>query len=68
MYRNRAEKYVARFGIAFIIIGSLFLAFRTGYEHAINNMIVTNQKHEEGHYEVSLDGKTYYFWYEEERK
>lgn len=64
MYKNRFEKYAVR--TICVIVALMFLnsIFEMGKEYALENMIVTNAEHEEGHYIVSLDEDTYYYWYE----
>lgn len=48
-----------------LVLATFTAGFYCGQQHTLDNQIVTNTDRMEGNYLVDLNGKTYYYWYEE---
>lgn len=49
-----------------LVLATFTAGFYCGQQHTLDNQIVTNTDRTEGNYLVDLNGKTYYYWYEEQ--
>lgn len=61
---KKVEKIITLLCVA-LALASFIAGFYCGQQHTLDNQIVTDANRTEGNYRVDLNGKTYYYWYEE---